>query len=476
MRRTSVMAILFVVLVALLVLPGFAGAGALYRGIKVQDRVLVPLRGVLEAFGVAVAWDGSERSITVQKGDRVISLKAGSSRARIAGREALLDVPPRMVGGITYVPLRFVSEAFGAKVDWDEKTGTATVSLDGKDVLVKVSNGGSTDIKQYYRQIGHIRATVVEIPPGAPVRAVAALAHDRVGATEDLASMAKRYGAVAAINGTFFEAYGGIPEPWGTIIRNGKVVHVGNVGSVVGITSDGRVKMDTVRIKVEGGTGGSYEWPDNWYAYGFNRTPGPAGSAAYIYTRERGSSLGFAYGTSVVVSGGKVVRVVENQDVAIPDDGFVVNLTGSEQNLRDRFEPGESVSYRVVFEDKDGNRLDWSDVVTAVGAGPRLLTGGRITVDPAGEGFTSAKILTGGGARSAIGVKSDGSILLVTVPGATIRQLASVMKELGAVDAMNLDGGASSGLYYKGRYLTAPGRRISNALLFVPASQAGSGS
>jgi hypothetical protein len=467
MRRSFLIVSLFVILAALLFLPGLAGAGTLYRGITVQDRILVPLRSVLEAFGASVGWDGSE--ITVQKGDRVVSLKAGSSRARVEGKETLLDVPPRVVDSITYIPLRFVSEAFGATVGWDEKTGTATVSLDGKFVQVKLSNGGSAGIKQYSRQVGHIRATVVEIPPGAPVRAVVALARDRVGATEDLASIANRYGAAAAINGTFFEAYGGIPEPWGTIIRDGKVVHVGNVGSVVGITSDGRVKMDTVRIKVEGGTGGSYEWPDNWYAYGFNRTPRSDGSAAYIYTRERGSSLGFAYGTSVVVSGGKVVRVVEGQDVTIPGDGFVINLTGSERYMRDRFEPGKSASYRIVFEDMNGNRLDWSDVVTAVGAGPRLLTGGRITVDPAGEGFTSAKILTGGGARSAIGVKSDGSILLVTVPGATINQLASVMKELGAVDAMNLDGGASSGLYYKDRYLTTPGRRISNALLFIPA-------
>ncbi|MBF7083101.1 phosphodiester glycosidase family protein [Desulfallas sp. Bu1-1] len=467
MRRSFLIVSLFVILAALLFLPGLAGAGTLYRGITVQDRILVPLRSVLEAFGASVGWDGSE--ITVQKGDRVVSLKAGSSRARVEGKETLLDVPPRVVDSITYIPLRFVSEAFGATVGWYEKTGTATVSLDGKFVQVKLSNGGSAGIKQYSRQVGHIRATVVEIPPGAPVRAVVALARDRVGATEDLASIANRYGAAAAINGTFFEAYGGIPEPWGTIIRDGKVVHVGNVGSVVGITSDGRVKMDTVRIKVEGGTGGSYEWPDNWYAYGFNRTPRSDGSAAYIYTRERGSSLGFAYGTSVVVSGGKVVRVVEGQDVTIPGDGFVINLTGSERYMRDRFEPGKSASYRIVFEDMNGNRLDWSDVVTAVGAGPRLLTGGRITVDPAGEGFTSAKILTGGGARSAIGVKSDGSILLVTVPGATINQLASVMKELGAVDAMNLDGGASSGLYYKDRYLTTPGRRISNALLFIPA-------
>ncbi|WP_233432483.1 MULTISPECIES: phosphodiester glycosidase family protein [Thermoanaerobacterium] len=40
------------------------------------------------------------------------------------------------------------------------------------------------------------------------------------------------------------------------------------------------------------------------------------------------------------------------------------------------------------------------------------------------------------------------------------------MKDLGAYDAMNLDGGASSGIYFKGEYLTKPGRDLSNALIF----------
>jgi len=455
-----------ILVTALLTPPSFAGTDTLYRGISEQDRILVPLRGVLESFGAKIGWDSNV--ITIQKGNKVVSLTAGLNHAKVDGEEIHLDVPPRVVGGITYIPLRFVSEAFGATVDWDKNNGIATVSLDGKAVKVVLSGSGNTSIKQYTCQLGNIRATVVEIPPGAPVRPTVALAHNKVGAVEDLASMAKRYGAVAAINGTFFEAYGGIPEPWGTIFRDGKVIHVGNTGSTVGITSDGRVKMDTLRIKVEGGAGDSYGWPNNWYAYGFNRTPGSDNSAVYIYTRERGSSLGFAYGISVVVSDGKVVNIVENQDVTIPANGFVVNLTGSEKYLSNRFETGKSANYRTVFEDMHVNKLDWSDVVTAVGAGPRLLTDGQITVDPSGEGFTSAKILTGGGARSAIGVKSDGSILLVTVSGATIKQLASIMKGLGAINAINLDGGASSGLYYKDRYLTTPGRNISNALVFIP--------
>lgn len=55
--------------------------------------------------------------------------------------------------------------------------------------------------------------------------------------------------------------------------------------------------------------------------------------------------------------------------------------------------------------------------------------------------------------------------MILTTSSATIPELAKVMKQAGAYQAMNLDGGASSGLYYNGRYMTYPGRNISNALL-----------
>lgn len=103
----------------------------------------------------------------------------------------------------------------------------------------------------------------------------------------------------------------------------------------------------------------------------------------------------------------------------------------------------------------------------AVGCGPRLVADGAVSYDPAGEGFSSPKILSSAGARSAVGVTRDRTLLLVTCGGATVRQLAEIMKALGAWDAMNLDGGASSGLWAQGRLLTRPGRPISNALVFV---------
>ncbi|WP_375104991.1 phosphodiester glycosidase family protein [Paenibacillus sp. RS8] len=101
----------------------------------------------------------------------------------------------------------------------------------------------------------------------------------------------------------------------------------------------------------------------------------------------------------------------------------------------------------------------------ALQAGPRLLVNGKVSLNVAAEGFKDPKILTGGGARSALGLTRDHKLILLTTGGATIPQLAEMMKQAGAYQAMNLDGGASSGLYYNGKYLTTPGRQISNAIV-----------
>lgn len=319
----------------------------------------------------------------------------------------------------------------------------------------------SSGIKHYTKKLDNITANIVEIPPGA-ARAGIVLGQNHIGGVEELGSMAARFGAVVAINGTFFEAYGGIPEPWNTLIKNGRVIHVGSIGTTVGITAAGQVKMAPLRIKIEGATNGSYSWPDNWYAYGLNRTPPENG--VFIYTRERGGSLGFNVGISVVVNNGRVVDKVHGRDVSIPGNGFVINFTGSEKYLAERFDVGETVDYRVMFKNTD--QESWHDIVTAVGAGPRLVTNGQVTAFPAEEGFIEPKILQLATARSAIGVKRDGTVMLATVSSATIHQLARLMQKAGAYNAMNLDGGASSGLWLNGKHITKPGRELSNILVF----------
>ena len=82
------------------------------------------------------------------------------------------------------------------------------------------------------------------------------------------------------------------------------------------------------------------------------------------------------------------------------------------------------------------------------------------------EGFTEAKILTTAASRSGIFVKKDSTVVIATIAGATMKQWGEVMLALGAVDGMNLDGGASSGMYANGKYITTPGRLLSNGLMF----------
>lgn len=435
----------------------FAGT---HVGKMVDYRLFVPLRGVFQELGCEVGWEQKSQRVTISGADRQIVLQVGNRSVQISGEQKQTEVAPRLENGSVYVPLRFCAETLGAAVSWDEAAGQATILHNNTKITVRLAASGG-GLKQYSSKVNNITANVVEIPLGA-AKAKVVLGQNHIGGVEELGAMASRSGAVAAINGTFFEAYNGRPDPWNPLIINGKAVHAGDVGSTFGFTESGMAKMAPVRIKVEGAVNDSYKWPNNWYAYGFNHTPSANG--AYIYTPERGSNIGFAQGISIVVANGKVTRIATGENVVIPSNSYVLNFSGSEAYLANKFKVGDKVSYQVNYTNT-GNE-NWSDVVQAVGAGPRLVINGTVSVNPQAEGYTEAKITQLGGARSAIGVKRDGTILLVTVPGATVYQLAGVMQKLGAYNAMNLDGGASSGLWLKGKYITRPGRLLSNALIF----------
>ena len=120
---------------------------------------------------------------------------------------------------------------------------------------------------------------------------------------------------------------------------------------------------------------------------------------------------------------------------------------------------------------RHNHRENWEDYQTVVGAGPRLLTEGRITLSPRAEGYRDRHVL-GSATRSALGVTANRQLLLVTVRQAvSLRRLAMMMAQLGARDAVNLDGGTSSALYHAGQIITHPGRGLTNCLM-VFADQA----
>ncbi len=109
--------------------------------------------------------------------------------------------------------------------------------------------------------------------------------------------------------------------------------------------------------------------------------------------------------------------------------------------------------------------MDWSKYKAVISCGPRLLSSGQVVVDPASEGFSDPNLF-GDRNRSAVGITWDNKALFVTVNTAVdFRELADIMKDLGCVEAMNLDGGGSSGLYYRGEVLRSPKTPMPNILV-----------
>lgn len=86
----------------------------------VNSRTFVPIRFLANALGAEVSWNQAQRMVLVIKGSDQIQLFIGGDALK-NGALMPVDVPPFIVSGRTMVPLRFISEAFGCKVDWNEE-------------------------------------------------------------------------------------------------------------------------------------------------------------------------------------------------------------------------------------------------------------------------------------------------------------------------------------------------------------------
>ena len=86
-----------------------------------DGRTLVPVRFISETFGADVAWDDASRTVSVDLGGKKICLVLGKNTITIDGSAAQLDVPAQSINGRTYIPLRAMAEAIGKQVFWDDR-------------------------------------------------------------------------------------------------------------------------------------------------------------------------------------------------------------------------------------------------------------------------------------------------------------------------------------------------------------------
>ncbi|NHN28553.1 copper amine oxidase N-terminal domain-containing protein [Paenibacillus agricola] len=96
--------------------------------VNVDGRTMVPLRAIFEALGAKVEWDGATQTITATKDDTKITLAINSNEAWVNGKMVMLDVPAKLINENTMVPIRFVSEALGANVEWDNNSHSVIIT------------------------------------------------------------------------------------------------------------------------------------------------------------------------------------------------------------------------------------------------------------------------------------------------------------------------------------------------------------
>ncbi|MFQ3548724.1 MAG: phosphodiester glycosidase family protein [Armatimonadota bacterium] len=120
---------------------------------------------------------------------------------------------------------------------------------------------------------------------------------------------------------------------------------------------------------------------------------------------------------------------------------------------------------KIFFlERKPNTKIDWTGYKSGIACGPRLVRSGQKSIDVKKDGFSqSAETKTAW--RCAIGATKDNKLILCAVSDSiTLDILADIMLELGACNAINLDGGSMAGFYSDGEIKVQPVQSINNVI------------
>ncbi|MCQ2373356.1 MAG: phosphodiester glycosidase family protein [Phascolarctobacterium sp.] len=163
------------------------------------------------------------------------------------------------------------------------------------------------------------------------------------------------------------------------------------------------------------------------------------------------------WGREIKIKNGKVISASSLGNMTIEPGTQVISGHGINAKKLQSVNIGDDVKLAESF-----NNTILTQAETVVGAGPMLIEKGKINVRSTEERIAK-DIAQGRSPRTAIGITADGSILLVVVDGRsfsscgmTLNELASFLSNLGAVEALNFDGGGSSEMVIKGKIVNKP--------------------
>jgi len=300
------------------------------------------------------------------------------------------------------------------------------------------------------------------------IRVKEQLAKNQVGQTDNFKNIVAQANdsnteVLAAINGTFFNSDTDM-KPNGTIQSEGRFYHLGSTGSVIAFSSDNKVSVEAMRALIKGTIN---EGQDSWYAWNIN-SMNDNNDSIIIFDQAYGKTTPKHDRTSIVIDECRVTAIKKGQ-ASIPANGYVIVL--KDNFYIKKFHIGDKVNYTIetskLTSASQKAPVDWSSIVTSVGAGPTLLKNGSILANGKSEGFTENKINVDRNQRSFAGVTRDNILIMGTVLNVNVKELAEICKKLGMIDAINLDGGASSALYCNGKIITPAGRKLSNVMVIT---------
>ncbi len=304
------------------------------------------------------------------------------------------------------------------------------------------------------------------------VRLRAGMVDGTVAARESFSETVTRSGgALAVITANFMNGDSEGNYPVGHFMSDGELKYIGSGYTAVGITADGEVRFGRPEIRVR--MKPTQRQYDLYNAIGLNLSAQQQEwTLSTLYTPAFGARFETAVsGNITVVRGGSVQQyrtVAPGEQIDIPADGYVLLL--SDEYMR--YVPGVfaeprtgeqmQLEYYLDYADAEGFTLD--GVTQIIAGAPRLVRNGAICTEQEPQFSGDRFAADFASSRTAVGVDAEGRLIFATVTSATIPQLRSLMLSLGCVNAVNLDGGASTALYYDGVTYVRPGRQLATTV------------
>ncbi|WP_084959012.1 phosphodiester glycosidase family protein [Thermoactinospora rubra] len=300
-----------------------------------------------------------------------------------------------------------------------------------------------------------------------------------VAKRETTSSMAKAAKAIAAVNGGFFNIHT-LPalrgEPTGVSVVGGKLLSEAVPGRSALVLKGRTARVTEIRTSVAVVSQDGARMNVN----GVNRLA--AADELVLYTEEFGAKTPADGGADAVVDGkGKIVALRE-PGAAVPAGHRVLHGNGvaAQWLWEHAWESWTLTVDTKVVDLRTGRALALTPDLHVIGGGVGLVRNGRIRVTAARDGHDSINMVLRRHPRTLAGVTRNGSLILATVDGrkpgvsvgANMIEAAELMRWLGAVQAINLDGGGSTAMVVGGKVVNKPSdgreRAVGDALLVLP--------